>query len=571
MARFGSVAVESDRWQRRGRAILARVAHTMLAAALVAMMSMVPVGSAVADSAPRRIVAGWIRPAPYADAALTSITGNADLWSEVSPFWYSVTGPTQIDGTDDPAVASALRDLGLPIMPTVTESLNAPQMRALLASTAMRTGLRDRLVALVTDNGYNGVDLDFESMNFGGTSSDKTAIATSFVAFLTELKTTLHAHGGSLSVTVGPRTSATDPNWAVFDYARIGATVDRFRVITYDNHYRGGDPGAIAPLPWVESVVTYTVGVVSPGKVQVGVPLYGYDWPTDGAHHSTGTAASLSTYELTEALRVSVGATRQYSTTDAAPHFTYTDILGTVHEVWYNDEQSTRAKMTLVGKYRLKGMAFWHVAGEDVRQWPAIRSYAIQKSTTLSASAPSAVTYGTTLTVTGKLTATTGGGAVSGATVHLQRNTGGTWTTVGSPATTSSSGQVSFSYTPAVNGQFRLVADSSWAYAGRTSTAATTSVRWKVTAAFTGSTVRRGTKAVLKGTVGPARAGTRVERQRLVDGSWVLVAATTTSSTGSYSFSFTWKTAGKFSYRVVAPGTSKNATGTSPTRTLSVS
>jgi hypothetical protein len=181
------------------------------------------------------------------------------------------------------------------------------------------------------------------------------------------------------------------------------------------------------------------------------------------------------------------------------------------------------------------------------------------------------VTYGTTLAVTGKLTATTGGAAVAGATVHLQRNTGGSWSTVGSPAKTSSTGTVSFSYKPAVNGQFRLAADPSWAYAGRTGAAVTTSVRWNVTANFVDSTVRRGTAAVLEGSVGPARAGTRVERQRLVNGTWVLVAATATSSTGSYSFSFTWKTAGKFTYRVVAPGTSANATGSSPNRTLTVS
>jgi len=496
---------------------------------------------------------------------------NSDLWSEASPFWYSVTGATTITGTGDPAVTSILHERRLQVLPTVTETLNAPQMRALLASSTSRTALRTSIVALVANNGYDGIDLDFEAMNFGGTSGDKAAIASSFVTFLTELNAALDAQGKMLSLAVGPRTSATDPNWAVFDYAGIGARVDRFRIMTYDFHYRGGDPGAVAPLPWVDSVVKYAVTVVPHGRVQVGVPLYGYDWPTDGLHHRRGTATSLSTYEVTEAPRTGVGATRRYSSVDAAPYFTYTDGAGTVHEVWYNDEQSTRAKMTLVGKYGLKGLVFWHVSGEDARQWPAIRAYAIQKSTSLTASAPSVVTYGSTVTVTGKLTATTGGVAVAGARVHLQRSTSGTWSTVGSPAVTSSAGMVSFPYKPAVNGQFRLLADSSWAYAGRTSAAVTTSVRWKVTAAFADATVRRGTAAVLKGSVGPVRSGTRIERQPLVNGSWVLVAATTSSSTGGYSFTFTWKTAGSYTYRVVVPGTSKNATGTSPSRTLTVS
>ncbi len=540
-----------------------------LAVLLAAGLLLAAPGPAPAENAPRRIVAGWLRPAPYQAAGLQSIHDNADLWSDASPFWYTATGATTVTGSADPSVVSALHVDGIAVLPTVTETLSTPQMESLLAGSTSRAALRSRLVGLVTDHGYDGIDLDFEAMNFGGTVTQKQHVATLFVTFLRELNTALDARGKRLSVTVGPRRSGTDPSWAVFDYARIGALVDRFRIMTYDLHYRGSDPGPVAPLPWTESVVGYAVTVVPAGRIQMGVPLYGYDWPTDGAHHAIAPATSLSTYQQAEQLRTSKDAVRQWSAVDAAPYFTYRD-GDVLHEVWYNDAQSTTAKMTLVGTYHLKGMALWHLSGEDATQWPAIRTYAVQRATTLTATAPATITYGSSLEIPARLRITATGAPVSGATLRLQRTTTDTWSYVHDPLTTAADGTAGFVAAPPTTCRFRVLSAAAWSYAAAVSRPLSVAVRYRVTAGFVASTVRRGTAAVLRGTVGPARTGTRVERQRLVGSTWTTVAATTTSSTGSYSFRFTWSTPGSRTYRVRVPGTSQNATGYSREHVLTV-
>ncbi|MCM4084356.1 glycosyl hydrolase family 18 protein [Paractinoplanes hotanensis] len=456
-------------------------------------------------------------------------------------------------------------------MPTVTETLSAPAMAVLLASPAQRAAHVTALVGLAAANGYDGVDLDYETMNSAGTVTDKAAVRSGFVIFLRELASALHAQGRLLSVTVGPRTRADDPNWAVFDYAGIAPSVDRFRLMTYDNHWRGGSPGAVAPLPWVNTVLTYAVTAVTRDKIEVGVPLYGYDWPADPAQPDGYGIATSRNYQQAEALRLQYAAVRQWSATDAVPYFAYTDPVGVKHVVWYNDADATRAKMTSIEKYGIRGLAFWAVGYEDARQWSVLRAYAIQKSTKLTVAAPATVTHGTTVTVSGRLT-TTAGLAVPGHKVALQWHKAGTstWLTVAS-GSSSSSGAVSLRYAPATNGSFRLQAPSSWSYLSSLSASISTLVRWRVSASFKDATVTRGTTVRLAGKVSPVRSGTAVRRQWLVSGAWTTVASATVRSDGTYLFSFTWRARGTYTYRVVAPGTALNTTGYSTTLRLRVS
>ena len=139
-------------------------------------------------------------------------------------------------------------------------------------------------------------------------------------------------------------------------------------------------------------------------------------WPTPAssttAHGNTPTRRRWTVRSA--AVKPGSGSrARQWSATDAAPSFTYTDAAGVRHVVWYNDAESTRAKMRLIETYGVRGLAFWAVAEEDTRQWPILRSYAVQRSTKLTVTAPAAITYGTTTTVSGRLT-TTAGAVVAG-------------------------------------------------------------------------------------------------------------------------------------------------------------
>jgi 5-hydroxyisourate hydrolase-like protein (transthyretin family) len=264
------------------------------------------------------------------------------------------------------------------------------------------------------------------------------------------------------------------------------------------------------------------------------------------------------------------GATRRWSATHAAPYFTYTS-GGVAHTVWYNDAASTAAKMRLVEKYGIRGMAFWHVAGEDARQWSQIRAYATPSRASLTSSTASAVVYGGRATVSGVLR-NASGKALPQVAVRLQRRKVGTtaWTTVATGRTTAS-GTVSLTHQPTVSSQVRLVSASGWAYTAASSPVRRTLVRWKATAAFNASSIPNLTTVVLRGTVSPAVNGTLVRRQLKVDGVWTTLQEARTRADGTYAFS--WRMSakkGSYAYRVRVPAAAGKALGTSPTRILTV-
>lgn len=524
--------------------------------------------SANADTVPRRIVNGWLPYYAMADSKNAALD-NGDLWGDAMPFWYNATGATTISGypgAGDQSVVSALRGKGIKVIPTVVEAMDGPAMAPLLSDAGQRAAHVSALVSLVTANGYDGIDLDYENMNFNGSQA---TVRTGFVTLLKELSTALHAQGKLLSIAVGPRTSATDPNWAVFDYAGLGPSVDRFRVMTYDYHYKNSVPGAVAPFASVDKTIVYAKSVVASTKIDVGVPMYGYDWPADATQSDGwGTATSVS-YQSALALQKQYGITApSYSATDQAPYFSYKTAGGVAHTVWYNDVNSTKSKMNLIGKYNLHGLAFWTVGKttDDQRQWPMLKQYAIQYTSKISITAPAAVTYGTAQTVTGKLTTATGA-AIASTPVVLQFMAPGAtaWRTVAS-GTSSSTGAVSLKWASSSNGKFRLYAYATWTYLASASPAVTTAIRWKATAAFASTTVQRKKPIKLSGKVTPARAGTVVQQQRYLGGGvWSTVASAKVNSAGAYSFSFTLPSPNTYTYRVYVPTTKDNSSAVSPT------
>jgi spore germination protein len=136
-----------------------RAAIAVILTGSLAIAGLVATQSASADTAPRRIVNGWL-PHWSMSASLNAVTANADLWGEASPFWYQAIDATTITpqtGAGDPMVVAAQRTAGIAVVPTVTESLNAAAMAQLLGDSAQRAAHVAALVDLLTADGFDGI------------------------------------------------------------------------------------------------------------------------------------------------------------------------------------------------------------------------------------------------------------------------------------------------------------------------------------------------------------------------------------------------------------------------------
>ncbi|MBS1914224.1 MAG: T9SS type A sorting domain-containing protein [Bacteroidetes bacterium] len=243
----------------------------------------------------------------------------------------------------------------------------------LLGNTANRERLIDSLIALVRLRAADGVNIDFE----GVPASQRDPLA----GFMVDLGNRFHQElpGSRISIAL----PAVD--WSnAFDVATMAAAVDLFIIMGYDYHWAGSsDAGPVAPknsgARWTQydatrSVNYYLAKGLTPAKLCLGVPYYGYEWPTaadtaGSAAQGTGTAVLYSTARAQAAL---LG--RVWEPQSSAPYYAHrADSSWRV--CFYDDGESLRMKYDMVKMKRLAGIGIWALGydGQNPELWDAIR------------------------------------------------------------------------------------------------------------------------------------------------------------------------------------------------------
>lgn len=317
-------------------------------------------------------VAAWMPTSWDGERARASWLANRYLIDEISPVWYQLGAGgdgslVRYSGACDAALVAEAHESGALILPLVNNAyggvFDAAPVSAVLHDPALRAAHVAALVDEVIACGYDGIDIDYESLDGMG---DREV----FSLFVEELAAALHAQGRLLAVTVHPKT-AEPGEWAgpqAQDWARIGAAADRVRVMTYGYHWQGSGPGPIAPLFWMEDVARFARRQVEPRKVYLGLHLYALDWSAGGA--------TARTWEGVQALAAVHEAERQWVDHQgwqriAEPRLTYA-ADGVEHEVWYADGTSVAVRLSMARRYGLGGVVFWRLGGEDPACWTAL-------------------------------------------------------------------------------------------------------------------------------------------------------------------------------------------------------
>jgi spore germination protein len=304
-------------------------------------------------------VAVWIP--PWDENALTSVQRNAGAISESNPVWYSWNADGSIArnwNAENPSLRAAMT--GTQLMPTIQNfvagSFNGTVVQNVLSSAAAREAHASAILALVTANAFDGIDIDYESV--------PTASRAAFTAFVSTLAQKLHGAGKKLSVTVYAKTSDKQ-NWegpGAQDFAAIGQLADTVKLMAYDYSWDGSAAGPITPLAWLDQVTGYAESVIPPGKVIVGLPFYGYDW--------VGSKGRGASYPVAMQAAQAHGASIARDA-NGEPWFAYDD-----HVVYFQDASSYARKVEAIKQKHpgIGGFAHWAAGQEDPAIWNVIKS-----------------------------------------------------------------------------------------------------------------------------------------------------------------------------------------------------
>jgi spore germination protein YaaH len=375
-------------YRQRRLVVVAAAAATLLAIVAVFVSRGTDKGSAPDRSRVLPIDA-W---APYwtLDDTVGEFATRASTIREISPFWFEATGASTIVANSNVNAEAATQFLdiarrnGVPIVPSVIDAMPAGAMAAVLADPAQRSAHIDALVNFVTSIKADGVDLDYEQFAFADDRATWATTQPNWTAFITELATRLHAKGLTLTVSIPPVYDAgqtADSGYWVYDYAGIAPAVDRIRVMAYD--YSTSEPGPIAPLDWVRTVIAGTIAASgTPEKLVLGIPLYGYTWPIT----TVGTCPAdlvlgrtTVNHRAFNDLVARRAATPIFEPTTGEVTFNYEVVLSDgattcteTRTVWFVDPAGAVARQQLAVDAGFAGVSLWALGFDSPATWASL-------------------------------------------------------------------------------------------------------------------------------------------------------------------------------------------------------
>lgn len=312
-------------------------------------------------SSAREVVGYYAESSKKDTKAYASFARNLDKINSVAPFFYRVDAHGNVTGRHNPNLMKLAKSRGIRTLALVhniqSSNFSSKSISQLLNNPSARSRAVNGILRLLQEQGYSGVNIDFE----GVPSRDRSKLT----AFFRELSSVLRAKGLLVTASLPAKTKEDlRSSWSgAYDYAGIAPYLDQVMIMVYDQHYKDGPPGPVASQNWAEQVIRYTVKSFPANRVLMGIAAYGYDWTS-----RSGKALNLSAInQLIQRHKI----VPKWHATHQVPYFTYY-ASGTRHEVWYENRHSTAAKMRIVQKYGIRGVAIWRLGYEDPGIWQVL-------------------------------------------------------------------------------------------------------------------------------------------------------------------------------------------------------
>jgi spore germination protein len=317
----------------------------------------------VAAKSSRKVVAGYYVENSSSDrAGYQSLVNNISSINMVIPFSFKVDQYGMLSGNHNTKPASIANTGGANLLALVNNiqghNFSSNTIHRMLSNSVARSRTINGISRLLTEKGYRGVNIDFENVP----ARDRIYLT----AFFRELATVLRPKGRLVTASVPAKTynETSSSHSGAYDYRAIAPYLDQVMVMAYDEHYSGGPAGPVASYPWVEKVINYTMKYFPPSKIIVGIAGYGYDW--------SSFSGKAKNYNAIYSLITKHKIAPKWHPTYRVPYFSYKS-WGVKHEVWYENSHSTAAKLSLIRKYNLRGVALWRLGYEDPAIWKVIR------------------------------------------------------------------------------------------------------------------------------------------------------------------------------------------------------
>ncbi len=246
---------------------------------------------------------------------------------------------------------SRARSYGIKISLTI-KSFNNGNIAAVVTSDNAQKNLIANILYLVNSKNLDGVNIDFEYVG-----NPSQTVTDGFTRFITNLNTELKRQNPNSILTIDTYLASGSDD-GLFDLPALALQSDAFIIMGYDMHTPKGDPGPVSAMGGDSNIIGYVQNYlekVSPSKIILAVPYYGYDWPQNGTNDPSNV--KILPYALIA--DQSKNLQLNWDTTSETPSFTYKDSSGNPRIVYFDNVRSLGIKYDFINEKNLKGVGIW--------------------------------------------------------------------------------------------------------------------------------------------------------------------------------------------------------------------
>ena len=250
---------------------------------------------------------------------------------------------------------------GYKVWPSIANSPYIETTSEIMNDYNLRHNLIENIVGLVVKYDLDGINIDFEYMH----DEDKDL----FSRFIIELKPRLNEIGAVLSVDVTAPDGSEE--WSLcYDRYIIGKVADYIVFMAYDQYGESSTkPGTTAGYNWIKANLNKFVGQegVDSEKIILGIPFFTRVW-----EEKDGKLISKSPIDMKKIQNLVPDGASKVWDEDLKQYYIEFVKDGITYKIWAEDEESIKAKLSLIEEYNLTGAAYWAKDREPDSIWNII-------------------------------------------------------------------------------------------------------------------------------------------------------------------------------------------------------
>ena len=295
-----------------------------------------------------------------ANGVLDELMAQTKGINVIAPTWFTLSdNEGNYESLADRSYVEKAHEKGIQVWAVVDnfsrECSKNVRSEVLLSRTSVRRRLIGNLMEEADTYGFDGINLDFESL--------KEEAGVHYIQFIRELSVSCREKG------LVPSVDNYVPAGYNYFYNRReqGIVADYVIIMGYDEHYAGGEAGSVASIGYVENGIRDTLELVPREKVINAVPFYTRLWTQSGEKLSSkamGISAAMKWIE-------EHGAELQWNE-ELGQYYTQAETEDGDAMLWMEDSRSLKLKMDVIKEEDLAGVACWKLGLEPQEIWDVI-------------------------------------------------------------------------------------------------------------------------------------------------------------------------------------------------------